>query len=117
MDAFDRYVARSLRGFCQRLGRDGDGSTPSRRDASDPCTVSDRYRDSCQSIFLSDGGDRYIRTVCDTVAGADSGLQVLLFDFFLHRLSRGLVAGKKDTRDGIFGLFSRGAATEALEKR
>jgi hypothetical protein len=23
MDAFDRYVARSLRGFCQRLGRDG----------------------------------------------------------------------------------------------
>ena len=28
-----------------------------------------------------------------------------------------LVAGKKDTRDGVFGLFSRGAATEALEKR
>lgn len=78
--------------------------------------VSVRCRDSCQSIVLSDGGDRYIRTVCDTVAGAGSGLQVLLFDF-LRRFSRGLVAGKKDTRDGVFGLFSRGAATEALEKR
>lgn len=116
MDAFDRYVARSSRGFCQRLGRDGDGSTPSRRDVSDRCTVSVRCRDSCQSIVLSDGGDRYIRTVCDTVAGAGSGLQYYDSIFYVG-LAVVLVAEKKDTRDGVFGLFSRGAATEALEKR
>jgi hypothetical protein len=39
------------------------------------------------------------------------------YSIFYVGLAVVLVAGKKDTRDGVFGLFSRGAATEALEKR
>jgi cation:H+ antiporter len=39
------------------------------------------------------------------------------YSIFYAGLAVVLVAGKKDTRDGVFGLFSRGAATEALEKR
>lgn len=95
MDAFNRYVARSLRGFCQRLGRDGDGSNLS----FSLMAAIVIFALFATQLLVPDPAFRYY------------------YSIFYVGLAVVVVVGKKDSRDGVFGLFSRGAATEALEKR